>query len=310
MDKTKRKKRRKTVLIIILCVLLVLGIGGYKLYQTGMSGNGPLAALLYLQSPIALTDTQYEVEVSTLELENDGQTIIGTLFLPKDGRNTREVLIFSHGFNCQSQLLANKATSLAQSGIATVTFDFRGGSLRGQSEGEMTDMTYLTEISDLNCVIETVKGFDWVDPDKIFLMGESQGGLITALTASQRDDISSIVLCFPALHVADTARSFWSSKDQIPETVDVNGATTGRAYWEAFYDLDVYEEITKYPGNVLLLHGTADQMVPYTYSVKANELYENSRLVIIEGAGHGFGGDDGASSLKTIYYYLQQEITR
>lgn len=149
MDKTKRKKRRKTVLIIILCVLLVLGIGGYKLYQTGMSGNGPLAALLYLQSPIALTDTQYEVEVSTLEIENDGQRIIGTLFLPKDGRSTREVLIFSHGFNCQSQLLANKATSLAQSGIATVTFDFRGGSLRGQSEGEMTDMTYLTEISDL-----------------------------------------------------------------------------------------------------------------------------------------------------------------
>jgi pimeloyl-ACP methyl ester carboxylesterase len=47
-----------------------------------------------------------------------------------------------------------------------------------------------------------------------------------------------------------------------------------------------------YPGPVMIIHGTADELVPLSYSEKALAVFENASLVKIPGAGHGFYNDD------------------
>ena len=316
MSKKEKKPASKGKKIVkgILCTFLALivicgGVIGYGV-NIGMNhARGPLSFLLYLQAPKVLTEQQYEVEVSEIEVVNDGETIRGHLFMPKDNRDTREVIIFSHGFNCQSDLLKNKATSIAQAGIPVVTYDFRGGSSKGQSDGDTKNMSLDTEISDLNAIIETVKGYDWTDDNNIFLMGESFGGMVSALVGAERNDIAAMALCFPALNSADNARINFASIDDIPDETPVGDMTTGKGLWVSLYNRDIYEDIKAYEGDVLLLHGTKDTSVPYESSVKANEGYKNSELITIEGAGHGFGGKDAETSLKAIYDFVKAHAT-
>ncbi|WP_243156384.1 alpha/beta hydrolase [Clostridium sp. C8-1-8] len=266
-----------------------------------------MAFLCYLQDPGTLTKKQYHYNTTVIKVKNSGQTIRGTLYVPDDKKKTREILIMSHGFNCQSALLANKAKSLAESGIATLIFDFRGGSFRGQSDGVTESMTYLTEVSDLECIMKEVKNYEWVDQSKIYLMGESFGGLVSALTAAQHSDVAGLILCFPAFSSADSARINFSSIEAIPKTFAVGKMTTGSDFWKTLYNLDVYKEIGKYEGNVIIMHGTEDQNVDPKYSIKANNIYKNSELFLLEGAGHGFGGNDAKSSLKTIYSFITKK---
>jgi len=312
-EPTPKKKRKvgKIIRRVILAILLVLILLIAYLVREGVHGRGALSFVAYLTNPGQLTEEIYTVNVQDFEVQNDEQTIRGKLYVPEDGLDSRPFLVISHGFNCQSDLLSRKANSLAQAGIATVLFDFRGGSTRGQSDGEMIDMTLSSEISDLNTVIDYTKEHnDWVDENKIFLMGESFGGLVSSQTAPLRSDIAGVILCFPALHVQDAAKSLWSSVDEIPENYDVNGATTGKAYWEELWNLDVYGNLAKYTGKVMILHGTEDQMVDPDYSVKANLAYTDSELFFVEGAGHGFGGADQKETLKSMLRFIQKETLK
>ena len=307
---SKGKKVFKGIFCTFLALIIVcMGAIAYGVNIGINHGRGPLSFLLYLQAPKVITEQQFEVEVTEIEVVNDGETIRGHLFMPQDGRNIKEVVIFSHGFNCQSDLLKNKAATLAQAGIPVVTYDFRGGSAKGQSDGATEDMTLDTEISDLNLMIETVKGYDWTDDDNIFLMGESFGGMVSALVGAQRDDIAAMALCFPALNSADNCRNNYPTKDDIPEMLNISDFVAGKGLWLSLYDRDIYAEIATYQGDVLLLHGTKDPNVPYESSVKANENYAHSELITVEDAGHGFGGKDAETTLKAIYDFVKAHAT-
>ena len=67
----------------------------------------------------------------------------------------------------------------------------------------------------------------------------------------------------------------------------------GTVYARDGYDIDVMGEIANYTGDVMIIHGLNDRVVPYTYSVDAiNTAYAESasELVLIAGkkSAHGF----------------------
>jgi len=62
-----------------------------------------------------------------------------------------------------------------------------------------------------------------------------------------------------------------------------------KAYYDKFYDgFDIYKEIAKYQGDVLIVHGTEDSLVKPEYSAKASNVYKNCELHLLFGAPHGF----------------------
>ena len=50
--------------------------------------------------------------------------------------------------------------------------------------------------------------------------------------------------------------------------------------------IHVEDEIARYNGPVLVIHGDQDESVPYEYGVKAAELYKNAELVTIKDEDH------------------------
>ena len=74
------------------------------------------------------------------------------------------------------------------SGLQAYVFDFHGGNLHSKSGGKMTEMSIFTEREDLDAVIDAVASLPEVDPDNLFLLGESQGGCVSAITAPYHKD--------------------------------------------------------------------------------------------------------------------------
>lgn len=302
-----KKNAKKIILYSVLAVvLLIVAFVGF-LAHIGFEGRGPLLFLSYFESPVQLTAKQYEYTEMPFTVKNQSENLVGTMYVPQDNRMRRKVLIYSPGFSCPGTWLSNKAKSLAAAGTATVIFDFRGGSHLAKSEGQTKRMTYSTEMSDLCRVIEHVKSQQWADTTGIYLMGESFGGLVSALTASRRSDIAGLILWFPAFHSAESACNYFPTTEAIPDSLQVGEMLTGKAFWQSLLALDVYREIPRYTGRVLIIHGTDDQQVNPEYSVRANRLYKHSELVLLEGGDHGFGGNNAKSALKTVLHFINDK---
>lgn len=251
-----------------------------------------------------------DIAVASFCCSRDGLNIRGQEYLP-EGRDLTAI-IFSHGFGGNGREFASYCEKLASWGYAAYHFDFCGGGVESQSDGSSMEMTVETECRDLETVLAYVRGLPYIDEEKIVLIGGSQGGLVSALTAvSHGKDIAALVLLYPALCIPDDARRgalAGSSYDihEVPEEIDCAYLKISRAYHEAVVNMRPYELIGNYQGRVLILHGTDDEMVHPHYSVRAKECYENAHLELIKGAGHGFTAQEGENALVSIRQFLLQ----
>ena len=126
--------------------------------------------------------------------------IYGVVHIPSGTEERMPVVIMSHELGATLDRVKGYGEALTKEGYVTVCFDFSGGGWESRSDGEMLDMSVLTEKADLEAVLEEVKQWDFVDTGSIYLMGNSQGGFVTALTAAEhREEIRAVILIYPAL---------------------------------------------------------------------------------------------------------------
>ena len=190
-------------------------------------------------------------------------------------------------------------------GFAMCCYDFCGGSSYSRSDGATTEMSIFTEQADLEAVLEAVRSLDYIDADNIFLIGASQGGAVSAMAAADNaEKIRAVVLLYPAFVIPDDARLAMSVFTELPDTYKLMGMTIGRTYYEKLADYDIYEDIKGYGGDVLIIHGDRDTLVPLSYSKKAVEVYPSAELKVIEGAGHGFSGEAEKKSVEYMAGFL------
>lgn len=217
----------------------------------------------------------------------------------KAGEKCRMVMLL-HGFtgDKMNRPLPDIADLLESRGVASIRFDFNG---HGQSEGDFVNMTVLNEIEDAKKVYDYVKGLEYVD--SVSVAGHSQGGVVTSMLAGElgAEKIHSIALLAPAAVLRDDALrgSFFGvtlDAGNPPESVDIWGHKLGREYILTAQTLQIYPTSEKFTGAVCLIHGTADRIVPYTYSEHYNRIYRNSELHLINGADHGFTGFEGVAA--------------
>lgn len=248
----------------------------------------------------------YGYRQQEIELENQGQRIYGVAYIPDTEENQVPLVICAHGLGGSYRSNAAYAEQLASHGIAAYCFDFRGGG-GSRSDGDTTEMSVMTEVSDLEVIMEAASEWDFVDENKIVLLGTSQGGITSAIAAARHTDkISGLVLMYPAFLVSDAIHEQFDSLEDVPDSFYFNWITAGRIYAEDMWDYDVYEEIGNYTEKVLLMHGTSDGIVPISYSDRAAEVYEDVEYYMLDGAGHGFNGGAFDEAVKHIFDYLQE----
>ena len=223
----------------------------------------------------------------------DGLTIRGTEYRPA-GENL-PVAIVSHGFMANQDTVKTYTKTLARLGYAAYCYDFCGGCAggRGKSDGATTDMSVLTEVRDLEAVIDYARSREY-NGTELLLAGCSQGGFVSALTAAKHPElVSKLVLFYPALCIPDDARAgrmMFARFDpkNIPEIIDCGPMKLGRLYAADMVEMDPIAEISAYHGPVLIIHGDKDKIVNVDYSRQAQRGYPNAKLHIIEGGAHGF----------------------
>ena len=249
----------------------------------------------------------YEYERTEIMVESNGRDLYGVAYIPITDGAKVPLVIYSHGLGGSYSNGTAYAEQLASSGIATYCFDFYGGSAGSRSGGSTTEMSVMTEVSDLEFVLEAAGTWDFVDRDKIILLGSSQGGVVSAITAARHEDkIAGMVLLYPAFVITDAVYGQFDSLEEIPDTYSLGWITAGRIYLEDIWNYDAYSEIGNYKKPVMLLHGDEDAIVDVSYSEKAVEVYENAGLFIINGAGHGFSGGHFEEVMVHIFNYLEE----
>ena len=216
------------------------------------------------------------------------------------------VIIMSHGFLGNENHFIAYAEAIAKIGYIAVTFDFNGGGPKSTSSGKSIDMTVLTEKADLLAVIKYVESLEYVDKNNISLMGFSQGGFVSAMTAAELNDrIKQLVLFYPALCIPDDARNgkmlmISFDPQDIPPVICQDPMTVGRNYAVTAQKLDAYKEISGFTGRTLIIHGTEDKAVNIEYSRRAKKVYKNLVYKELEGADHGFFDADETEAIRIL----------
>lgn len=251
-------------------------------------------------------------ETKDVNMTSRGKLLYGLAVIPKDGPAKKPAIIMSHGYGGTGQGFWGQMTELGKAGYICLALDLQGGGRMGsKSEGKTTEMSIFTEKENLHDALNELKTWDCVDTDNIFLLGESQGGCISALLAPEvQKEIKAICLVYPALCIPDDARKIYKSKADIPDEVNFMGMNIGRAYYEPIYDFEIFDVIPAFEKDVLIVHGTNDQVVPISYSDKASKLYKNCEYHIIEGGGHGFFGEQKTACDKFVSDFLKKELAK
>lgn len=238
-------------------------------------------------------------------------TIRGIVYRP-GGAEKCPAAVLSHGFMVNQQTMKRYALALAEQGYAAFTYDFCGGCIKGTSDGDSRDMTVFTEVEDLKTVMRYALLQPYVKGEKLLLLGCSQGGFVSGITAAQLPEkVERLVLFYPALCIPDDARAgkmmfYRFDPANIPELLGTRPMALGGNYARSVVDQDPYVLLSGYAGPVLILHGTADRIVKLSYSEKARETYgDRCRLVVIDGAGHGFRGEEDRMAVAFLREFVQ-----
>ena len=228
------------------------------------------------------------------------------------------LVIICHGFsgNCESKLQKDLADDIVRNGMAALRFDFNG---HGKSHGLFQDMTVPNEIEDLKDVINWAQEQPWVE--SIGLVGHSQGGVVVSMVAGELGDkiIKAEALMAPAAVLRDdalrgsTMGAYYDPYDiqgdyvELPGSPEAGSLKLGKAYIETAMKLPIYETARKYTGPTLILQGTHDRIVPYTYAERYHEEIKGSQLKLIEGDNHMFS-DSLAQSCLLVANWMKEKM--
>jgi alpha/beta superfamily hydrolase len=231
----------------------------------------------------------------SVEINSNNLTLRGMLNVPDNVQGKLPVVVIFHGFLGNKMgphfIFVKLSKLLAQRGIASIRFDF-GGS--GESDGEFADMTFSGEFTDAVNILNYVKSLEFIDTEKISVLGLSMGGAVASMLAGERkSDIHALSLWAPAGNMGEVTQDFFigDRKDEFLENgyLDLDGLIMGKKFVEDVTSLDIYEKASRYDKKVLLLHGDNDEVVSIKASKRYKELYgRNGEFHILKGANHTF----------------------
>lgn len=154
-----------------------------------MRTNRLLTILLVALSSAGPVVSENSIREESVAYPNGGITLAAGLLLPEtEERATGVVLIQGSGSSDRSNAWARSiAEGLAERGVAVLLTDKRGS---GESEGDWhtADMEDLAE--DALAGVEFLRTRPEIDPERVGLLGLSQGGHVAPMAAALGDDVA------------------------------------------------------------------------------------------------------------------------
>jgi len=248
---------------------------------------------------------QPETKQQKLTIKNNDRSIYGILSETKCAEK-KKIAIISHGFNGTYRFGCDYFETLNKLGYTVYAFDYPCGSVSSKSDNNTMNMSIIDEKKDLMAIVDYFNKLPDTNKDHIVLIGESQGGLVSALAAAElKEKINKIILIYPALCIPDNWNNYYQNVKDIPDTTRVWNIPLGKKFFEELHQIKVYQTIQKYEGDVLIIHGSKDPVVPLFYSERAMKIYKNAHIGVIPGAKHGFSSEERETAIKFVNEFLE-----
>jgi len=226
------------------------------------------------------------------------------------GKDKVAVLCHGHSSGKNNKTFQAVVPVLNSQGISTFRFDFYGN---GESDGKFEESDLSESIDDTLQAIKLVKEGSF---KKIILVGSSFGGLNSNITASMSRDLHALILKSP---VSDYSEVFlnrygesgmkkWKQRGQIlynPE--DSRGLKLNYSFVQDYRKYDAYKTAGQIKIPVLIIHGSADEIVPMSQSQKLVKLIPNAKLVLVKNSDHRYTEDKKFKQMiKLISDFIMQ----
>ena len=248
-------------------------------------------AVLLLTACMPVADTR----TSTVTLENG---VAGTLQRPQgfDITEKAPVILMLHGFGSQKDEVGNMyarlATALAERGVGSLRIDFRGF---GKSDGDTGSATIGGQVEDAELAYNYLKGLDWVDPERIGVIGFSLGGGVAMIAAGTHPDWFDSLATWSS--VGDMAKDMVGSVGEEAFATAAEKGVVGldlgwrtivlkQAFFDSLGQYDLRALISQYPGAYLAVAGDLDFSAAYAQDLVDASPADPKEAWIIAGGDH------------------------
>lgn len=176
------------------------------------------------------------------------------------------------------------AALLAERGVATLRFDFAG---RGDSEGDLFDLSYSNEMEDLDAAVSYLAGRG---VQRIGLFGSSMGGTVALMAAARDERIVAIATLAAVGHPEAIDERYlqqavtWRRQGYI----DTEAGRIGCGFLEDAEQHNLIASVGVLLAPVLVLHGEDDDVIPCSDGHDIATAARNVELEIVFGADHRF----------------------
>ncbi len=248
-------------------IVVVVFLTGFLIYVSGCANK----AFYYPTQTVYGTPDQAGISYEAVSFESaDGTKLAGWFMRAKDvadSHRAKGTVIHFHG-NAENMTSHWQFVGwLTSRGFNVFVFDYRG---YGASEGTPSQAGCF---EDSNAAIDYVRSRPDVDPTRLLVFGQSLGGnnAIAAVGAGNRVGIRALA-----------EESTFSS---YPSIANDKITSAGLLISDRYSAKNHIAAISPIP--LLIIHGTADEVVPYSHATRLfSAAKEPKQLITVEGGDH------------------------
>jgi len=240
-------------------------------------------------------------------IESSDLSIFGVLYdESKDEVEKKPALIFLHGWAPQNVRAGERGTYTAKK-FSKSGYIALAVTMRGWPDTGGYDLCGWKQPQDISLVVDWLKNQPNVDPNRIGIVGHSQGGQVALLTSALNESVKSVVAYYPVTDI-----ELWAKKTDLPKEA-IDGYINGVCAYEATQkDRSPVFSAEKIRANVLLLHGDDDKRVPIKHSeIMLTALQKHNRkaqLHRVKNGHHGAYGQAWEGTERLVLDYLSQNL--
>ena len=261
-------------------------------------------------------------------LENDPMNIVKSPTLQLTGLHGKPItfdyrhtsaeakqplVLFVHGFKGFKDwgYFNIMADFFAQNGFAFLKMNF---SHNGTTPNSLTDFAdldafgnnnFIKELDDMKVMVDHIHSnqfelSDKIDMSKIYLIGHSRGGGVALLKTSEDDRIKAVSTLAAVADIRKVYTEDIIEKWKEEGVLYIENSRTKQQmplYYQLVENtlnnedrLNIPEAVRKLKKPLFITHGTNDETLPVTMAKALHHWKPDSKLCIIDGADHTFGG--------------------
>lgn len=218
-------------------------------------------------------------------IRHNGEEITASIHYPAREKGTSgrckdrvPLAVICHGFVGSrigaDRIFVKAARELAADGYMVIRFDYVGC---GESSGNYGSEDMESMIAQTRAVLDYGISSADVDPQRVTLIGHSLGGAVALLTGVRDRRIKNLVLWaavgYPFNDIVKIVGREAYDRAVTSGSADFAGYSFTPVYFNSLAAFQPFQEAGKFSGDVLVIHGTSDDVIPVDYAFLYQKLF-------------------------------------